>query len=131
MSNFTLTENTQRGVAQATINFISWSPYPQIRNRKTELINRIGSTETITQTLYESSTPTGGMAVTYVNEVSPASIKALQATLNGMVGVESTLTDNLNTMSYEKLVITDLTTRIKKANMGWLLIAEFSQHIRK
>lgn len=133
MANFTLTvtENTQRGVSQATIGFISWSPYPQVKNKKTELINRIGSEETLTQTLYKSSSPIGGMATQFLANSNITDIRALQDTMNSMVGVECSLTDALNNGVYNRLVITDLTTRIKKAADGWLLICEFTQHLRK
>lgn len=132
MANFRLeTTNTGRGAPNSSIDFISWSPYPQGTNKKTELINRIGSTETLIQTLYESSTPTRGVAISFLYNSNITAILALQATMNSTVGVECKLTDSINNATYNKLVITDLTNRIKKVNVSdWMLICEFTQMIR-
>lgn len=133
MANFTLvaTENVTRGAKAATSDFHSWSPYPQPTNKKTELINRLGAIETLTQQLYDSSVPITAMAINFFAGDNTANLLAAQTNINSMVGIACTLTDNINTLSFKNLVITDLTTRIKKVGGGWLLICEFTQHIRK
>lgn len=133
MANFTLTV-TQTSVPPVTIGalgFISWSPYPQWTNKKTELVNRLGSEETITQVLYSSSMPIAGTAVAYIAGDTPTSIIDLNISVNKINGLECKLIDSINNITIENLVITDLVTRLKKVAGGWLLIAEFTQHIRK
>ena len=126
------TNSTSKTSLNKSIEFISWTPYPQVTNKKTELVNRIGAKETIVQTLYESSTPTRGQAIAYLPNSNITAIRELQDTINAMVGVDCKLTDSINNGTYEKLVITDLNTQIKKVNSGssWLLICEFTQFLR-
>ena len=126
------TTNTGRNAKNKSIEFISWSPYPQVTNMKTELINRIGSTSTLVQTLYHSSSPTRGMAIAYLPNSNITAIWDLQKTINDMVGIDCKLTDGINNGMYEKVVITELTTTIKKVNAdsSWLLICEFTQMLR-
>ena len=126
------TNATSRTSSNKSIEFISWTPYPQVTNKKTELVNRIGAKETIVQTLFESSTPTRGQAIAYLPNSNITAIRELQDTINSMVGVDLKLTDSINNGTYEKLVITDLNTQIKKVNSdsSWLLICEFTQFLR-
>jgi hypothetical protein len=133
MANFTVTV-TQIAVPPLNIGelgFISWSPYPQISNKKTEIVNRLGSEETITQLLFSSSMPIAGTAVNYLAGAAPKDIQAFNVLVNKINGLECKLVDSINNITIENLVVTDLVTRIKKVAGGWLLVAEFTQHIRK
>jgi hypothetical protein len=131
-NNFTLTRQSSKDKKEKkkinVLQFISWSPYPQLHNKKTELINRIGSNETIVQTLYESSTPSMGMSTYFATTYSDVLEKA--TALSSFIGSQLQLKDNINNITYDNLVITDLSTTIKKVANGWLLIASFAQHIR-
>lgn len=120
--------NTGRGLTN--LEFISWSAYPQPIIKKTELINRIGSSETIIQTLFSSSSPTPASAVLFKVDSDIDNMRELEKFMAKMVGVDCKLTDSINTAEYKPLVITDLATKIKKVGGGWLLIAEFNQFLR-
>lgn len=134
MANFTFTPNASKIKDKKTkkatpCNFISWSPYPQVMNKKTELVNRIGSYSTIIQDLFHSSSPSSATTVFF--DATHATVVAAQEAITAAVGQEGTLVDNINSITYENVVIVDLATQIKKVQGGWLLICQFTQLVKK
>lgn len=125
MKNFTISTMSAPTVS---ITFNSWSPYPQLLNKKLELINRIGSSETIVQSLYTSSIPTQAMSVSFFATIGE--VQAANIAMNRLPGIELKLVDAINQITITKLVISDLVTKVKKVAGGWILISEFSQFIK-
>jgi hypothetical protein len=133
-ANFVLTSGSSGGTSSnnnnVTLNFISWTPYPQNSNVKTELVNRLGSKETIVQKLYTSSNPVQGTAIMFFLDGQPDDFEPKIKELNSVVGKDCKLKDNINDIQYDKLVITDLMIQPKKVGNGWLLICGFTQFLR-